>query len=83
MNWGEISAQAVVYFLLWFFCLFLVLPFGIRRDEKPEPGQDPGAPANPALLKRFLATSFLALVLWSMYFYVTEIRGFTLQQYFR
>ncbi|HVJ43204.1 MAG TPA: DUF1467 family protein [Dongiaceae bacterium] len=83
MTAGQISAQFVVYFLCWFFCLFIVLPFGIKREENPEPGHDAGAPANPALLKRFIATSLLALVLWGGYFYATEIRGLTLQQFFR
>lgn len=83
MNWAAISAQVVIYFLLWFFSLFIVLPFGIRREENPELGHDPGSPANPALLKRFVATSILAFILWAIFFYVTEIRGLTLQQMFR
>jgi predicted secreted protein len=83
MSWTDIAAQCVFYFILWFFSLFIVLPFGIKREENPEVGHDTGAPKNPALLKRFLATSLLAFVFWAIFFYVTVIRGFTMQQMFR
>jgi predicted secreted protein len=83
MSWTAIAAQCVFYFILWFFALFIVLPFGIKREDNPELGHDTGAPKNPALLKRFLATSLLAFVLWAIFFYVTVIRGLTLQQMFR
>ena len=83
MSWTTIMAQCVFYFIIWFFSLFLVLPFGIRREENPEPGHDTGAPKNPAVLKRLLATSLVAFVLWAVLFYVTVIRGITLQQMFR
>jgi predicted secreted protein len=83
MSWTAIAAQCVFYFILWFFALFIVLPFGIKREDNPELGHDTGAPKNPDLLKRFLATSLLDFVLWAIFFYVTVIRGLTLQQMFR
>ena len=39
----------VVYFLIWWVMLFAVLPWGVRREENPEPGHDPGAPMKTHL----------------------------------
>lgn len=83
MTWSDIFVQALIYVLLWFFCVFIVLPFGVRRDENPEPGHDAGAPANPALKKKALATTILAAILWGIYFYFTNILGFSLEKLFR
>ena len=54
MNW---LTGFVVYFLIWWTILFAVLPWGVRREENPEPGHDPGAPARPMLWKKVGATT--------------------------
>ncbi|TXH36118.1 MAG: DUF1467 family protein [Rhodospirillaceae bacterium] len=82
MSFSEIFGQLLTYSLLWVLCLFVVLPFGVKPDESPEIGHDPGAPANPALKKKVLATSLLALVLWGIVFYFTHVLGYSLQSIF-
>jgi predicted secreted protein len=82
MSFSDVFAQILIYFLFWFLCLFIVLPFGVKRDESPEVGHDAGAPVNPALKKKALATTLLALVLWGILFYVTHILGYSLQSVF-
>jgi predicted secreted protein len=54
----------VVYFLIWWTILFAVLPWGVRRDDNPEPGHDPGAPARPYLWTKVGATTVVAGLLW-------------------
>ena len=54
----------VVYFLIWWTILFAVLPWGVRRDENPEAGHDPGAPARPMLWRKVGATTVVAGLLW-------------------
>jgi predicted secreted protein len=54
----------VVYFLIWWTILFAVLPWGVSREENPEPGHDPGAPARPMLWKKVGATTVIAGLLW-------------------
>ena len=39
--------------------LFAVLPWGVRREENPEPGHDPGAPAKTHLWAKVIATTDL------------------------
>lgn len=54
----------VVYFLIWWTILFAVLPWGVRREENPEPGHDPGAPARPYLWIKVGVTTVVAGLLW-------------------
>lgn len=51
-----------IFVLVWCTVLFMVLPVGIKPAQNPEPGHDPGAPENPALRKRFFATTLISLV---------------------
>ena len=56
------SAAAV----LWFLCLFCLLPVGLGSERDP----DSGAPLNPMLKKKALIATGLAAVLW-IGFYAT------------
>lgn len=61
MNW---LTGFVVYFLIWWTILFAVLPWGVRRDDNPEAGHDPGAPVKPYLWRKVAATTLLSALLW-------------------
>lgn len=71
MNWGSWLA---VYFILWWLCLFVVLPFGARSQSEAGEviaGTEPGAPVLFRLWPTFLITSVLAfgalaLVVWGL-----------------
>jgi predicted secreted protein len=54
----------VVYILIWWVALFAVLPWGARRAEQPLPGTVESAPDKPMLLRKALATTIVAAVLW-------------------
>jgi predicted secreted protein len=54
----------VVYFLIWWTILFAVLPWGVKRDESPMPGHDPGAPVRSYLWAKIAATTGVSAVLW-------------------
>lgn len=63
-----------IYFVLWWLCLFMVLPWGIRSatetGEKVVPGNEPGAPVNPRLARKLLYTTILATVLFGGFYWV-------------
>jgi predicted secreted protein len=71
MNW---VSYAAVYFVLWWLCLFAVLPFGVRNQEdvgEVTKGTEPGAPVFFRLWPKLLATTIvsaivLALVMWGL-----------------
>ncbi|WP_119303238.1 DUF1467 family protein [Dongia deserti] len=71
-------SQAAIFLLIWFVVLFAVLPWGVRHTPEPEPGHDPGAPVNPNLGRKALVTTAISLVLWGVYYYVTQVLGYSL-----
>ncbi|MHA1567759.1 MAG: DUF1467 family protein [Alphaproteobacteria bacterium] len=62
----------VVFVVIWWLVLFMVLPFGVRRVENPEPGDDAGAPANPRLLLKAGVTTVIAIILFAIVFWALE-----------
>ena len=62
MPWFSILA---IFFVVWFLALFLTLPFGVKRVENPEPGQDHGAPEQPYMWYKVGAAFIIALILTS------------------
>ena len=75
MNW---FSQFAIFLLIWFVVLFAVLPWGVRQQNNPEPGHDPGAPVNPQISRKVMITTVISLLIWGVYFYVTQILGFSL-----
>ncbi|WP_044559295.1 DUF1467 family protein [Azospirillum sp. B4] len=57
---------AAIYFTLWWVVLFAVLPFGVRRDEDPQKGNDRGAPVFPDLKRKFIWTSIISAVILAL-----------------
>ncbi len=55
----------VVFTIVWWVVFFATLPVGVRRPEanELEPGQEPGAPVNPMLWRKALATTLITIVL--------------------
>ena len=67
-----------VYFIVWWLCLFVVLPFGVKRPEADQValGTDPGAPVRSLLWRKVLATTILATIIFAciyVYFGVYEM----------
>ena len=52
------------YAVLWFLCLFCLLPVGLGAERDP----DTGAPLNPMLKKKALIASAIAALLWIVFF---------------
>jgi predicted secreted protein len=48
------------YAVLWFLCLFCLLPVGLGAERDP----DSGAPLNPMLGRKALIATVVAAVLW-------------------
>ena len=63
-----------VYVVIWWLTLFMILPWGISRVNPDDllPGEDPGAPAKPQLLKKFIITTGVSLVFFVIFYFVYE-----------
>jgi predicted secreted protein len=63
-----------IYGIVWWVCLFLVLPFGVRNQVDAGQvvrGTEPGAPILPRWGRRVLCTTLLsipvtALLMWAL-----------------
>jgi predicted secreted protein len=66
----RLTSAIAVYFIVWWVCLFMVLPWGVRNaHESGEPvaeGNEPGAPVNPRLLRKAAITTLLATVIFAL-----------------
>lgn len=53
----------VVFVCVWWVIFFAALPIGVSRQKRVTEGHDPGAPAEPMLLKKALWTTAVSSVL--------------------
>ena len=81
MSWVSLVA---IYFVVWWICLFMVLPFNVRNqsdDGNVVPGTEPGAPAFPRLWPKLLINSILSAVIVALLFW--GLSNPVLQEYWR
>lgn len=79
MNWLTVAA---VYFIVWWLCLFIVLPIGVRtQDEEDETilGTVGSAPARPMLVRKALAASVLAAVVVGLLWLAVDLFDISLE----
>ncbi len=55
--------------VLWFLCLFCLLPVGLGSARDP----DSGAPLNPMLWKKARLATLIAAVVWLGFFAATRL----------
>ena len=66
------ASLIAIYFIIWWLCLFLILPFGANSQSdtgEVEKGTEPGSPINARMGKKLaINTVFsaivMALLLW-------------------
>lgn len=61
-----------VYIVVWWVVLFAVLPWGVRTPDNPEPGMASSAPVEPRILRKFVATSIVALLVWLVIYAIAQ-----------
>jgi len=60
------------YIIVWWLVLFMVLPWGNRAPDNPEPGHTPSAPEKPRLLLKFGVTTAVATVVFLILYGIIE-----------
>ncbi len=62
----SVLSAIAIYFIIWWLCLFLVLPWGVRNSHEEGvsvgAGHEAGAPVNPMLGRKVLANTVLAMI---------------------
>lgn len=64
----KLTSAIAIYFVIWWTCLFVVLPFGVRNaaetGDAVEDGNDAGAPVRHGLAWKAMVTTVLATVVY-------------------
>jgi predicted secreted protein len=66
----SLATSIAIYFIIWWVVLFAVLPWGVRSQQEygtVTPGTDPGAPAIPALKRKLVWTTIVAVVVFAVW----------------
>lgn len=76
----QISSMIAIYFLFWFLCLFLVLPFRLRSSDEHDPyvpGQVESAPPQFSIGRTAKWTTVLAATMFAL-FYANYVNGWVM-----
>ena len=63
MGW---VGTGITFIISWWMVFFMVLPWGVRRQDDPEPGHEAGAPENPRLWLKVAVTTGIAVVITAL-----------------
>ncbi|MGF1464286.1 MAG: DUF1467 family protein [Maricaulaceae bacterium] len=75
-------AGVAVFIIVWWVCLFTVLPFGVRRPSDPDTAQagwDPGAPAGVDVAAKAWATTQIAAGVWLLVYVLLQSGALSLE----
>lgn len=64
----SITLGVALYFIIWWVCLFAVLPIGLRtqgEDGDVVPGTPESAPTNPRLARTFALNTLVASIVFA------------------
>lgn len=77
----SIGSAIAIYFIIWWTSLFALLPVGLRTQAEEGDvtlGTVASAPAKPRIGRAFLRTTIVASLIFALYYYLTQVRGFGL-----
>ncbi len=60
-----IASGLLVFGIIWWTAIFVVLPWGIQRDER-------GIPVNARMKKKLVITTAVSIVLWLVVYAMIE-----------
>ena len=80
-----ITGSIIIYVLIWWIIFFSLLPVGIKSQNVEFKdnlhGNDPGAPKNPRIIKKFLITTLITSIIFAVIYYLVinnylNLRGY-------
>jgi len=67
----RVTSMIAIYFLVWAFSVFLVLPFGVRTTDEAGgtkvPGQADSAPHEFRIGRTALRVTIVATIIWGLF----------------
>jgi len=78
----SITGSIVIYVIIWWIVFFSLLPIDVNRKKfKKIEGEDPGSPENPKILKKFIFTTGISLVLFLIIYYLVQYNYLNLRKF--
>lgn len=77
----SIGSALAIYFIIWWVVLFITLPFAMQSQAEVgdvTEGTEPGAPAEPQLLRRFLLNTVFATIVFAIYYVVFYVFDYSI-----
>lgn len=70
-----------VYIVIWWLVIFMVLPWGVRPlDQRDiEKGHAASAPLRPHMLRKIVATTIVAAIVWLIVYAIIESGAISLR----
>ena len=82
-----ITGSIIVYVMIWWIIFFSVLPVGIQSNKEVFKervgGEDPGAPKNPKIGKKFLITTIITSIIFVVIYYLVNINLLNLREFLK
>tara|TARA_B110000967_G_C18734156_1_gene484192 strand:+ start:680 stop:934 length:255 start_codon:yes stop_codon:yes gene_type:complete len=80
-----ITGSLIVFVCIWWIVFFSILPVGINSQtdkfiEKLH-GNDSGAPKNPQIVKKFIVTTIITLILFFGIYYMVNNNYLNLREF--
>ena len=74
-----LTGSIILFLIIWWLILFILLPINIDNkapNSTEYEGNDRGAPKNPQILKKFILTTIISVILWFVVFLLLNNDGF-------
>ena len=78
----SITGSVVIYVIIWWIVFFSLLPVDVNRNKNTKiEGEDPGSPENPKIVKKFLYTTIISLVIFLIIYYLVDYNYLNLRNF--
>ena len=76
------TGLAIIYVIIWWIIFFAILPIDVNRTKTVKiDGEDPGSPENPKILKKFIYTTGISLVIFLTIYYLVQYNYLNLRNF--
>ena len=79
------TGSLIVFIIIWWIVFFSVLPLGIKSENKKftekVSGNDPGAPKNPNIGKKFIYTTVITSIIFVGIYYMVSIDFLNIREF--
>ena len=76
----SLTGLAILYIVIWWIIFFAILPIDVNRNKTVQiEGEDPGAPENPKMLKKFLYCTGITTIIFSIIYLLIKFEYLNLR----